>query len=624
MQRDTGVSMKAERAPTTVTAREKIAAARWVLLDSRKALDFVRQNGLPPDATVFTFSPALLADQLTNIRALDANATAADFQAIFERTQALGADLHQRFSAQSFCLTVSRVPVQQQAFWYRAACLGRLPLDEPGLVAEIDIGEASLDKRFKNAAARLLVDHPSVSSVMIPFEDRPASFKGRPKAPPLLTRLRYASALAVWYRLIKMLSVCRLFPAFRGTFLILRENELLRETAAHLALKGFALADDGAIPKRSADAAPLDRAVSEELSALFGRHLAPLLPAPVRAAALQTFLNACREAIADFITAEQCWRQVLAARRRVVGVLGNALFMPAADALFQVCRERRIPFILFQHGVTREICDHVSRLVLLFESTCSDFDVVFNPQCGRLQAESTFRRSTSLVSGMPHDYFRSRKSRKAGSVPPIWYISTALYQGNLGLLNQWAPDWLRAETEKLIVDEVLSQLPHRIFYKPYPATRYLDGDPVVEHARTVPNIHVYNDGLDLRYIAGDARILVTSRATSTVSWCLMNDKPVIFIDFPDQAPLRNEARLLFEKATLFFDAREVNWRERLRAYLSQPIDVIERDWAPRDDARRQLLHEYFDAAQGRGGGKDAARQILTATREYGRKRRAAA
>ena len=36
-----------------------------------------------------------------------------------------------------------------------------------------------------------------------------------------------------------------------------------------------------------------------------------------------------------------------------------------------------------------------------------------------------------------------------------------------------------------------------------------------------------DDEIDLRYIIGNSRIIITSRATSTIGWCMLSGKPVM-------------------------------------------------------------------------------------------------
>ena len=64
-----------------------------------------------------------------------------------------------------------------------------------------------------------------------------------------------------------------------------------------------------------------------------------------------------------------------------------------------------------------------------------------------------------------------------------------------------------------------------IDYKPYPAIRHLDPDP----SRAVneqKNMSVVGTHQELRYLLGQYRMFITTKATSTVSWIVAAEKPL--------------------------------------------------------------------------------------------------
>ncbi len=152
-----------------------------------------------------------------------------------------------------------------------------------------------------------------------------------------------------------------------------------------------------------------------------------------------------------------------------------------------------------------------------------------------------------------------------------------------------------------LIDTVLGDLPHPVVFKPYPAVRYTDGDPVAERAAHTPGIRLHDGRGDFRFLAARCGVIVTARATSTLSWCLMSSRPVVFIDIPTQMPLRPEVRALAEQALFLFDAADPAMATDLRAFLSRPIAEIEADWRKRAPARAVLIDAYFDTDSGPAG-----------------------
>lgn len=144
------------------------------------------------------------------------------------------------------------------------------------------------------------------------------------------------------------------------------------------------------------------------------------------------------------------------------------------------------------------------------------------------------------------------------------------------------------------------------FYKPYPESRYLDPDPVLERAEKAANITIFPHGDDLRYLLADCRIVVTSRASSTLGWCAASGKPLVYIDLPSQKPLWPDARDAFDAGFFVFDASSPDMHDQLRAFLSQPIEKIESQWAERRDAREAALVKFVGALDGKAGRRAAA------------------
>ena len=118
------------------------------------------------------------------------------------------------------------------------------------------------------------------------------------------------------------------------------------------------------------------------------------------------------------------------------------------------------------------------------------------------------------------------------ALKPVSFLSTMLYTGNVQQLNRGDTDVGLAAFEKKILGDLLSKIPHQVSFKTYPSMRYPDIDPILECASSLPNISVYTKLIDFRYLIEQTRILVTSRTSSTLGWCMASGKPVILIDFP--------------------------------------------------------------------------------------------
>ena len=148
-----------------------------------------------------------------------------------------------------------------------------------------------------------------------------------------------------------------------------------------------------------------------------------------------------------------------------------------------------------------------------------------------------------------------------------------------------------------IVEQVLGKINKRICYKPYPAIRQLDKDPVISAVRSQPNMSVVGTHEDLRYLLKQYDMFITTRATSTVSWIIATERPLIFIDHFCHARLSKEAKDAFYQAFFLFDQSEACFEDELRKFLQQPREKIHAIWAEKKLERQQVIQHFFSGPQ---------------------------
>lgn len=558
-----------------------------------------------PDTEIWSFSPAAGSLGLDHFAYADRDMTSDDLAGVFQLSLDLAAVLHDTIAAGAEpdaadrAMVAAALAVQFQPVLYIALCLTRAAARRPITFVVVDHGDAMLNQRFNGAAAELAERLPGVTIARIAAPMDRRIVQPAPPSAGLLDRLRFNPWQSHAYRLEKSLSDRLPLRGRKGTMLILRENELLKESAFYLARRGYAIRSLPTPPARTGPPCALRTAIIRPIEARIGA----LFP-PDAAHAVAAFLaeKVCA-AEQDYANKRAGFEAALsdAEPMRPRAVLTNLIGPVNGAALHAACRAKGMPSIMFQHGVTPEICQPVSRLWPSIEAAVSDLVCCFNQAVADLGNRSAFRAGNSVAVGMPRELRHSVGKRVASAGPPIWYVSTGLYRGRNALLHLAEPDHRIAAFETRIVDQVLSRLPHRVMYKPYPSVRYADGDPVADHARRGAGITVYENRGDFRFLAARSRVIVTARATSTLSWCVMSDRPVVFIDTPTQSPLLPEARRLAEQALFVFDAGEPDFETELRTFLSKSIEEIERLWHERAAVRQEYVDRFLDTNHGPAG-----------------------
>jgi hypothetical protein len=582
-------------------------AARQVICDDLDALRRADPSFDPGAGDLLSFSPAVVLGEGAPCRALDRDIVSADITALFDWTIDIAAKCagaiadSGRDAHGDAAYLAARTVLQLQPAFYLAWCLSRLGPAERDFIA-VDYIDADFDRRFNGAGAVLAGMLPGITLRRIAEPDARSIESPAPPGATVGERLRfnplsshaYRIGLALWDRLGAT-------PA-RGSVLIYRENELVKETAYHLMRCGYAVRSFSA-PPRTLAPEPADSVLANRLGDIVRDAAAALFP-PAYAVPVGRFAGDQAAAVLAELPARTASFDAAfgsAPNQRPRCVLTNFLGALDMTALHAACRRNDVPMVVFQHGVTAEICQPMARAWPALEAAAADLVCTYDQAFVPLGDSAPFSRARSVAVGMPSELRRSISRRARPPRRDIWYVSTSLPRGRAGMLHVAESDHRQGQFEIDLIDTVLSGLPHPVVYKPYPAIRYPDGDPVVARAVAAPGVRVHAGRGDFRFLAARCGVLVTARATSTLSWCLMSSRPVVFIDIPTQMPLLPAVRRLAEQALFLFDAGDPAMADDLRAFLSRPIADIETDWQARAAARNTLIDAYFDTDRGPAG-----------------------
>jgi hypothetical protein len=606
--------------PVSDTSSVDLSQVSMAFADSSVAANFARRAGLPASVKVNTFSPALILGDDDSFAPADSNWSDQIGEELRRDTLRLCRDIHDKLLA-------------IEEFEEAAVALSQIGILFPSLVRvamaigpdayECDVAVILTDpEHSKDAGAinipwnKFLQDNPKLILASAAANEAEAPFhRERAETVGFLDRQSLGGWDKIGFQIIQKLWNFLPFSSPRGTFLTLRENYLLRETALHLTYRGFGL---HSLTPPPVTQTALETGAAERLRHALSEVLESYLETRVSDAAKpilrSIFEEQCGTALARFYAGKEYWQRTLngLARKRTKAVLTNMLMTPESAALHTVCQSRGIPVASFQHGIAREISQYNFIIQAYFEGNTSDYFYACNPASARVSEASFFNRCKAVAVGLPGRNLKSGTYRRADpSAPPMLYVSTQLYAVSTNMtVVRGCTDTELAKSELDLINNVFDRIPHDILFKPYPECRYLDPDPVIERASEVSNLTIYADGDDVGFLFADCRVIVTSRATSTLGACVSSGKPVVFINYSRQMPLRQEARDAMEDAFFVFDADSPDHHKRLADFLSQPLAEIELQWQEKADARARTINEFF-AYKGKGAGQRAARHLIS-------------
>lgn len=593
-----------------------------VYCDSKVVLEQAWAAGLPRTARVLTSSPSLLVDKIGEPvqREFDAGRRAELNDSTLSFTQSIYEALKGDEQLEPFAILAARMGILFQPIVAKAASLQDDDFNEPRLILNSHVGHGPTDRLFQAPWSDLLANSKEAKSFTFPIpKDNLFSMRGG-TPPGVMVRLKQAAWDKLAYRF--HLKIGRYLPdaLTRGRALVFSENELLVETAAWLGFSGFGIR---ALSYDDFQSSDVDAQVPAELEDTLRKVLIPVLRNHVRNWVIDQGVDVLVELFFEkvlaecmvYLRAEGYWSDRV--ERLAMGskdvVLMNYPGGAMVFALIAQCRKRNVPVVAFEHGATRQFCATHTQMQAAFENNFVDWVMAFNTLSSEMSNANPFAKGRSLAVGFPKDYFSNIGRVSDLSKPPVLFVSTTLYVGNMQSLSGSLTDDLAAEREIGIVNGVLDKIPYRVAYKPYPSIRYPDPDPIHQAVHASKNIDFFSDGYDLRYEIRKYRVIVTSRGTSTVSWCVMSDKPLVFIDYGDHMPLTDAAREAFRKGVFLIETKNEGWQEELRTFLSKSIAEIEALWAEKAEDRRHLVRDFFTIPRP-GGGKRAAefiRQIMS-------------
>jgi len=270
-----------------------------------------------------------------------------------------------------------------------------------------------------------------------------------------------------------------------------------------------------------------------------------------------------------------------------------------AAALYQTCKSKNVALIACQHGITRELIDKPMQKAINFENTFSDHFVCFN-QYGKHITEKSFFHTLNkktYIAGLPQDYFYQKLFNKPLKCNSILYVSTFLLSGGRPNILAAPSDFSMVKWEKELVNNVFTKIKYKLDFKPYPAFRYADDDEVIKSIKNQNNIRLVGAYKDLRYIINNYKLIITSGATSTFSWCVQTTKPLIYIDRKGPLKLSKKAKTDFEDAFFLFSDEIFGWEKLLIQFINQPLKIIMAEWECKYNKRETIVKKYFGEKQ---------------------------
>jgi len=590
-----------------------------VFCDSLQALEWAYNNGLSKSAIIKSSAPAVLWDKKKTIYNVESRWTVHELEKFQGTIQKLTEDIFDIAMGvtgveRDLALTISQSTYHFQKILYKASCLEVNDFTDPRLFIYVDGKTGPADKNMMNSPwDKLLLSNKSFSMIKYTLCNDEWDVLTT-QGVSYWRRFKVAGYETIIYRLA--IKLMKLLPnwLFTKEVLIPNENELNIEIASSLTLHGVKISEIKLDTLFDFEDSILDKNIEKiykSISPIMRKRVEEWVVPQAVDITMTLFESCIKKQVEEFIRLVDGWERVVVKSDTVKqSVLVNSPGNAKCRALAHVCRKNGIPIMSSQHGVTVEISKIHSMLSFLFDNTVADAMFSYNSKIVDIEKNIHFDNAKHYIVGMPMRLSRMGRMKAINKfAPPIVYISTNLYHAGFSLSSR--ADYDSAISEHKLITKVLRRLPYKVRYKTYPEDnrRYADMDPVLHDVRMADNMELFNKKIDMRYLVSEHRILVTTCATSTLSWPVMSGKPVIFINQKHKSPLTEDAYSSLSRGIFVFNNDEEGFYDKIRIFLSKPIDEIEYLWRKKKSAREDMMKEYFSAYSS-GAGARATKIIL--------------
>lgn len=395
----------------------------------------------------------------------------------------------------------------------------------------------------------------------------------------------------------------------KGKILILFDNTLINDSLFYLLKKGYfpeyiKLSDLQVELKTKEINKKVVLKIKKKIVPLINDLVNKNLPKSNRKVVTTSLIRRLHYWIKQFDAGKIWWEKKIEKYKsyKKIGILSNSYMWPHTKPLQEICKKKKIKIFLCQHGIKKEITYFTNQV--LDECANADISFKYNSKCLSLDNDNIFKVGRSYIVGPSLAYLKYPKKIFFKKQIDFLYIGSNRYAaGSAGVLE--CSDAQVAKHEISII-KILSKIPHKIYYKSYPnVKRYSDPDPVKRIISSHKNIILLNDRQNVRSLYSETKIMIMSKATSTFTWAVMTDKPIVLIDCPTQEFNENLKNLL-KKSVFFFNSSEKKFENKIRNFLSKNTDEITEEYKKKIYYRKILKNYLFHVDHSSAGKKIAS------------------
>ena len=298
-------------------------------------------------------------------------------------------------------------------------------------------------------------------------------------------------------------------------------------------------------------------------------------------------------------------------------IITAGIYGPLANQIFFLCKKYNIKLIGFEHGLTAGINYSNNRYKYFLESTTCNLLLACSEESKKLFENANSFSKISMNNRVAvmgeadqkkniyfstiQKYFSKKRFNLSNGENIVMHVSGLSYGGNNPNAIDGPSETYLFDKEKILLEKVYNNINKKVIYKEYPSQRMLYQPSYSDLKKLSSNIIMVGNE-DFRYIRTAADIIVTDSSYSTLSWCLMDNVPIVFLKSRFCSRLiSKKVEDYFNESFLVIDSDELNWESKLINLLNLPKTSLYSLWDAKKDKRNILVEKYLCGPAGNSG-----------------------
>lgn len=568
----------------------------YVFCDSFEALNLAYKKGLDQKIKVKTCSPWMNFNKRSNYINMDEKMMGKKLVELRDTIFPFTLKIHKtlvnyNFDNESIIAAITGIELTK--FIRKAACLDSQDIQKRVLILKVKTKDKIINQ-FANTNWEVLLDPKNITlktiEVSHPYEKL---FKETNYT--YLQMLNIYNSRSIYFFLLKRLKFLLNLKKSKKVVFVYREDHLVREIVLYLFKNGvIPIFCDYSKLKKLKFCKQKFGLLKKKLEPVISRYIVKWVPVPYREKLLSFFFLMLKKQLDKKESARYFFDDFLSNFNQEILCMSSFPAKAETIGLYQSIKTKKLKFVSTQHGVNREINFTCDEGMSTWENGVSDLLFVNNNESKSISESSPFAKGKCHVVGTAKQLYTKKTLDLRFGKKEIYFISTRVYSTNRMMPGGYLTDIQKADQEIQIVKKVFKKVSKKIIFKTYPdIPLYVDKDPVFEEVKKAQNLFLLATSKDIQYYFKRMSLIITSRATSTLSICLLSKIPIIFINYPDQSMLKKELIKKFNQSLFFFDFSDKHFFFKLRSFLDKPENIILKEWKEKKIARENFVNNYF-------------------------------